>query len=55
MYAFCRDDAYQTRSIGRQRIATGRDGMRWCFAAPEATEPSQAQFGGDRLYAGGKR
>lgn len=52
MYAFCRGNDFRTRGIGRQRIETGRDGMRWCFTTAEAADAFQAQFGGGRLHAG---
>ncbi len=33
MHAACRGLDYQTRGIGKKRIETGRDGVRFCFRA----------------------
>jgi len=49
MHEFCIHLDYKTRGIPtKQRTATGRDGMRWCFRAVEDAENFRVKFGGER-------
>jgi hypothetical protein len=51
MHAFCRglSENYRTRGIGKKRIETGRDGVRFCFAKPEEADAFHVRFSGERL------
>ena len=49
MHDFCRGADFRTRGIGVKRLETRRDGVRFCFNAPERAEAFQARFGGSPL------
>jgi hypothetical protein len=49
MHDACRGVDYQTRVIGKKRIETGRDGVRFCFKTPEQADAFRAEFGGERM------
>jgi hypothetical protein len=51
MHEACRGTPYATRGIGKQRIETGQDGIRFCFKTAEAADAFQARFGGKRRLA----
>jgi hypothetical protein len=51
MHDFCRGADFRTQGIGIKRLETGRDGVRFCFKAPELAEEFQARFGGERAGA----
>jgi hypothetical protein len=55
MHDFCRGADFRTRGIGVKRLETGRDGVRFCFKAPELAEAFQARFGGERFRAERRR
>jgi hypothetical protein len=38
MHDFCRGADFKTRGIGLKRLETGRDGVRFCFKAPELAD-----------------
>jgi hypothetical protein len=54
MHDACRGIDYATRGIGRKRIETGRDAVRFCSNSAEAADAFHPGFGGERV-AGAER